>query len=173
MIICENLNLFIEENIADIPSRMVLFLGKLEFEELLKQDNPFVYKTKYFNTASEIIKALMETCLSALEDALVDGFLQKLAIYINVKVRSSNEYNEDNSNSIQKYWEYISGGEDFYKRVIDPVCYKVKKRNNEFMEQYFALLNKFTAEFIREFCLESGATNWGKLIEFNSSRILS
>jgi hypothetical protein len=37
------------------------------------------------------------------------------------------------------------------------------------MASYVNMINKFTREFIDEFCSESGQIDWKKRIEFNSS----
>ena len=45
-----------------------------------------------------------------------------------------------------------------------------KEKNEAFLESYAKLINKFTREFAKDFCNESGDINWDKLVEFNSGR---
>jgi len=68
----------------------------------------------------------------------------------------------------QKFWEFISADKKLYKDIIEPLGYKAKEKNDEFLESYSKLINKFTKEFITDFCYESGEINWTKLLEFNS-----
>ncbi len=42
-------------------------------------------------------------------------------------------------------------------------------KNEEFLESYSQLINKFTLAFANEFC-DDGKINWNKLVRFNSSK---
>jgi len=70
----------------------------------------------------------------------------------------------------QKFWSFISDNESLYTEIIEPVGYKAKEKNEEFLESYSQILNKFTLEFIKDFC-DDGKINWEKLVQFNSSQI--
>ncbi|RKE03484.1 PmeII family type II restriction endonuclease [Marinifilum flexuosum] len=70
----------------------------------------------------------------------------------------------------QQFWEFISGEENLYKDIIEPLGYKAKERNDEFKKSYSKMINKFTKEFIIEFCDDDGAINWGKILELNSKK---
>ncbi|MFS4456942.1 PmeII family type II restriction endonuclease [Maribacter sp. 2304DJ31-5] len=69
----------------------------------------------------------------------------------------------------QSFWTYISNDDNLYKDLIIPIGYKAKEKNEEFLVSYSKILNKFTLEFSESFCLENGAIDWDKLVEFNSS----
>ena len=43
--------------------------------------------------------------------------------------------------------------------------------NGKFAEEKVRLVNKFTKEFIGDFCDETGAILWDKLVEFNSGNL--
>ncbi len=68
----------------------------------------------------------------------------------------------------QQFWEFISGEKELYKEIIEPLGFKAKERNEEFMQSYSRMINKFTLEFIRDFCNQNGDIDWNKLVEFNS-----
>ena len=68
----------------------------------------------------------------------------------------------------QKFWEFISSDNDLYIDIIEPLGTKAKERNEEFLESYAQMINKFTLEFIRDFC-NDGKIDWIQLVEFNSS----
>src|SRR6056297_74961 len=68
----------------------------------------------------------------------------------------------------QYFWEFISGQSNLYKDIIEPLGHKAKEKNEAFLESYAKLINKFTREFAKDFCNESGDINWDKLVEFNS-----
>lgn len=71
----------------------------------------------------------------------------------------------------QKFWEFISGNINLYTEIIEPLSYKAKEKNEEFMESYSQMINKFTREFGNKFCDKNGAINWEELVKFNSSSI--
>lgn len=70
----------------------------------------------------------------------------------------------------QNFWEFISGQENLYKDIIEPLGYKAKEKNNAFIESYAQMINKFTKEFSNDFCDDSGNIDWAKLVEFNSGK---
>lgn len=69
----------------------------------------------------------------------------------------------------QKFWEFISGDQNLYTKIIIPLGHKAKERNDEFLQSYAQMLNKFTKEFTDMFCMENGAIDWEKLVRFNSA----
>lgn len=70
----------------------------------------------------------------------------------------------------QRFWEFISGNEELYTEIIEPLGYKAKEKNQEFLESYSQMLNRFTSEFLGRFCETNGQINWNKLVEFNSGK---
>lgn len=70
----------------------------------------------------------------------------------------------------QEFWEFISGDKNLYTDIIEPLGHKAKERNEEFAESYAKMINKFTAEFIKDFCKKNGEIDWLKLVEFNSKK---
>jgi hypothetical protein len=69
----------------------------------------------------------------------------------------------------QEFWEFISGNIDLYTDIIEPLGYKAKERNDEFIEFYSQILNKFTLDFSTQFC-DNGKINWKRLVQYNSSK---
>jgi len=70
----------------------------------------------------------------------------------------------------QRFWELISGEESLYLDIIEPLGFEAKKRNDEYDELLASVINRFTREFMEQFCKESGEIDWGKLVKFNSGR---
>lgn len=68
----------------------------------------------------------------------------------------------------QRFWEFISGDKNLYINIIEPLGYKAKEKNDEFINSYSQMINKFTKEFTIEFCKESGEIDWEKLVKHNS-----
>jgi len=53
--------------------------------------------------------------------------------------------------------------------IIEPLGYRAKERNGEFLVEYGRILNLFTNEFFQKFC-ENGNINWEKLVKLNSEK---
>jgi hypothetical protein len=69
----------------------------------------------------------------------------------------------------QKFWDFISGDNELYTKIIEPLGHKARERNDDFVESYAQTINKFTKEFADTFCLDNGAIDWDKLVRFNSA----
>jgi len=70
----------------------------------------------------------------------------------------------------QKFWEFISGDNDLFTEIIEPLGYKAKEKNEEFLMAYSQTLNKFTREFANRLCDDNGKIDWEKLVRLNSAR---
>ena len=68
----------------------------------------------------------------------------------------------------QTFWKFISGIENLYTDIIEPLGYKAHEKNKTFLELYAQTINKFTKEFANSFCNHHGQIDWVKLVEFNS-----
>ena len=68
----------------------------------------------------------------------------------------------------QKFWEFISGDSQLYLEIIEPLGHKAKEKNDEFKDSFSKILNKFTLEFMNDFC-KDGIIDWKKIVRFNSS----
>lgn len=69
----------------------------------------------------------------------------------------------------QRFWEFISGDENLYTEIIEPLGNNAKEKNDDFIKSYAQMINKFTKKFANEFCTESGEIDWIKLVQFNSA----
>lgn len=71
----------------------------------------------------------------------------------------------------QKFWEFISGNKNLFTEIIEPLGYKAKERNDDFIQSYSQMINKFTKEFANEYCKVDGRIDWEKLVVFNSAEL--
>jgi hypothetical protein len=72
----------------------------------------------------------------------------------------------------QRFWEFISGDENLYTEIIEPLGHKAKEKNEQFQIEYAKVINKFTLEFSKEYCAPDGSILWNKLVQFNSGKSL-
>jgi len=52
--------------------------------------------------------------------------------------------------------------------IIEPLGTKAKERNDEYLNSYSNMKNRFVREFTNEFCQKDGSIDWEKLVIFNS-----
>lgn len=71
----------------------------------------------------------------------------------------------------QRFWEFISGDEELFTKIIEPLGHKAKERNDDFIQSYSQMINKFTKEFADTFCNDSGSIDWDKLVRYNSATV--
>lgn len=72
----------------------------------------------------------------------------------------------------QRFWEFISGNQDLYIQIIEPLGYKAKEKNEEFLVEYGRIINVFEAEFLHDYC-PGGIIDWAKLVRLNSGTVYS
>jgi hypothetical protein len=68
----------------------------------------------------------------------------------------------------QRFWDFISGDDSLYLKIIEPLGHKAKEKNEEYLISYSKMINKFTIEFSQNFCNEDGSINWKTIVTFNS-----
>ena len=73
----------------------------------------------------------------------------------------------------QQFWEFISGDENLYTDIIEPLGHQAKERNEQFIQEYAKVINRFTFEFIEKFCDTDGNVLWEEIVRFNSSKTTS
>jgi hypothetical protein len=72
---------YVNKNIVDFHQRRLKSLEELRLEKLLKK-NPYLFKAKNIETASELVSGLLEAFLSSSEEKLFGDFLEDLAVFI-------------------------------------------------------------------------------------------
>ncbi len=70
----------------------------------------------------------------------------------------------------QRFWAFVSGNDNLYTEIIEPLGHKAKEKNEQFVEEYSKVINRFSFEFMEMFCDASGAILWEKVIQFNSGK---
>ena len=69
----------------------------------------------------------------------------------------------------QQFWKFISGDDNLYIGIVEPLGHQAKEKNEQFMQEYAKVMNRFTAEFIGKFCDAEGNMLWEEIVKFNSA----
>lgn len=68
----------------------------------------------------------------------------------------------------QVFWDFISGNNELYKEIVEPLGNLAQTKNEEFLVSYAKKINLFTKELANDFFTSDGDIDWDKLVEFNS-----
>ena len=86
--------------------------------------------------------------------------------------RQSSESTENSRfrrRSGQAFWREITGDPDFYLKLVRLMRDFPSSNRPKYRALWDQAVNRFTAEFIRDFCDQQGAIDWEKLVAFSSS----
>ncbi len=120
-------------------------------DQIKKMQSNFTKAKKTLRTSGGIGKAeivAIEGCCYGRDDSPEKGDYQKLCG--------------------QRFWKLMSGRNELYRELIEPLGASATERNATLVEIRAQKLNLFTKEFIDKFC-DEGLINWDKLIRYNSS----
>lgn len=73
---------YVEQNIGIFHAKRLEKLEKLNFKEVLKRKNPYLFKAKNILTAHDLVKNLLDAYLQSQEETLFGDFLEGVAIFI-------------------------------------------------------------------------------------------
>jgi len=68
----------------------------------------------------------------------------------------------------QAFWAETTGDSDFYLKLVRLMKDEPAKHRKEYAPAWDAAINRFTAEFIKNFCFPDGSIDWEKLVRFVS-----
>ncbi len=76
------INQYVNENIDLFHDRRLEKIKKLKLNDILKRKNPYLFKAKNVNSASDIVLSIIEATLYSSEESLFGRFLEGLAIFV-------------------------------------------------------------------------------------------
>lgn len=74
---------FVNQNIDSFHAKRLQRINKIRLTDMLSRKNPYLFRAKNINSASEFVNSILESALSASEEGLFGNFLESLAIFIN------------------------------------------------------------------------------------------
>jgi hypothetical protein len=81
--------IFVAENIGDFHQSRLECLKNLKLKTILKKKNPYLFRAKNINIASELVSGIMDAYLSSAEEELFGNFLEDLALFIASNTRGA------------------------------------------------------------------------------------
>lgn len=68
----------------------------------------------------------------------------------------------------QDFWTEITGDPDFYLKLVRLMKEEPANHKEKYAPTWDAAINRFTAEFVKEFCSSDGHIDWERLVQFVS-----
>lgn len=68
----------------------------------------------------------------------------------------------------QAFWTEITGDPDFYLKLIRLMKEEPAKHKQKYAPAWDAAINRFTVEFVKDFCFSDGRIDWEKLVRLVS-----
>ncbi len=70
----------------------------------------------------------------------------------------------------QEFWQEITGDPDFYLKLIRLMRDHPARHRPVYQKAWGKAVNRFTREFLQDFCRRDGEIDWEKLVAFNSGK---
>jgi hypothetical protein len=70
----------------------------------------------------------------------------------------------------QAFWEELTGDSEFYLKIIRLMKDKPQEHIISYRQNWDAAVNRFTLEFVKDFCHPDGNIDWERLVRFNSGK---
>lgn len=71
----------------------------------------------------------------------------------------------------QTFWHLISGDENFYVDLIEPLAHEAEAHDQRFRAEKDATYNRLIRDFSNQFCDEPGNVDWPKLVRYISENM--
>jgi len=68
----------------------------------------------------------------------------------------------------QDFWAFISGNENLYTEIIEPLGTDAYKQNEEYKKEYGKMLTRFEKDFANEYSDADGNIKWEEIVKMNS-----
>jgi hypothetical protein len=73
---------YVEEHISKFHRKKIETLSKLKLKNVLKRKNPYMFRAKALNTASDLVKGITDAHISSNEETIFGNWLEELAIFV-------------------------------------------------------------------------------------------
>jgi hypothetical protein len=73
---------YVNDNLNSFHENRIQRLTQLDLDELIKNKNPYLFRAKNLNLATDLIAAVLDARLSSSEEGSFGGFLESLAIFV-------------------------------------------------------------------------------------------
>ncbi len=130
-----------DEHVNVFDAYRISVLETLSLETLLLSANPYLFKAKRISVAWKLIESLLDMHLSISEEKHFNHVFGDLTISDALQKRNEGRYSAPSDDA------------------------------EDYTTERAKVLNRFTREFLEDFCNPDGAIDWAKLVAFNSGNL--
>ena len=69
----------------------------------------------------------------------------------------------------EKFWTLISKESTLFVDLIEPLGAKAKEKNDAYVQEYNRMINKFTKQFVQDYCNDNGDIDWKQIVRLNAA----
>ena len=158
---------YVEQHIGEFHAARLEKLKKLDLKKLLTRRNPYMYKVMRAMTVGGFVEFLIDDALYKINNDLFKEWMKDVALFV-LQTIGNNHCEAPHVVTLAEfcspeYWESKVGDEDFYTNIIEPAIESCFKEDDECYELKVRHLNRFTKEFLEEYCDSDCAFDWNKL----------
>jgi len=155
----------VSKSLADFYELRLQEVRKLTLGQLLRRKNPYLLRALELYRASEVVERLLTDYISASDETLFSvAFFEPVAR----GTSTGKALNAKGNSSCKQSWQDIAGEPDSYVKLIQLIKAESIRTKWEHDRVWDAAINRFTAEFIKDFCFPDGGVDWEKLVRFVS-----
>lgn len=68
----------------------------------------------------------------------------------------------------QNFWNFISNNKNLFVEIIEPIGFRAKDHNEQYIQEKGRVINRLVKKFIDEYCDDQGLILWERVIRANS-----
>lgn len=158
---------YVEQHIGEFHAARLEKLKKLDLKKLLTRKNPYMYKAKHAMTVGEFVEFLIDDALYKINNDLFQDWMKDVALFV-LQIIGNNHCDAPHVVTLaefcsSEYWTSKVGDENFFADTIEPAIESCFKEDDECCTLKVRHTNRFTKEFLEEYCDGSCAFDWNKL----------
>lgn len=158
---------YVEDHIGEFHAARIAKLQNMNLKEILKRKNPYQIKAMRAMTVGGFVEFLIDDALYKINNDLFKDWMTDVALFM-LQTIGNNHCEAPHVVTLaefcsSEYWASKLGEDHFYVDTIEPAIESCFKDDDECYESKVRHLNRFTKEFLEEYCDSDCAFDWNKL----------
>ena len=158
---------YVEQHIGEFHAARLEKLKKLDLKKLLTRKNPYQVKAMRAMTVGGFVEFLFEDALCKINNDMFAHWMKDVALFV-LQAKGNSHCEAPHVVTLSEfcspeYWTNKVGDNHFFADTIEPAIESCFKEDNECYILKAQLINRFTKEFLEEFCDSDCAFDWNKL----------
>lgn len=162
-----NISKYVETHIGEFHAVRIAKLQNMSLKEILKRKNPYQIKTMCAMTVGGFVEFLIDDAIQKINDDLFNDWMEDVTLNV-LQTKGNNHCEAPHVVTLSEfcspdYWTKTLGDEKFFANTIEPAIESCFKEDDACYELKVRNINRFTKEFLYEYCDSECAFDWNKL----------